>query len=624
MSDQTYRSYNNFSRNAIKHENSSKDLSGKGWLDYSEDLEETNENTPINADNLNAMLNMLIYIRNVIGKTDDFTKSLNGVDLYKSKEEDGKQVEDIENSVYPNPDNLDDRSIAKYLEAAFNAIIGEGDDDPSNTQIDRTLSGLKKYLEELDASNISYTNVGTEINIKDETDLSLVIKKLDKLIGDLSIILYDGSAVESVSDALSKEMSARAEADQALDQKISDEVSKRESAVTSVNDAIAAINNEETGIKATVIGSSTNSEDDITVYGVRNRVDNLNTTINQKIDDTKNEIIGSDTDDKDDLTLKGLSKAIEDTGNTLGNRIDDITLSDETIYLSGPYTLTKDFGYYKLNGKSSIQVGDSNTTLREFLSGALAETSVGTIDYPSYSYTSGSTSSSDEVGKTFTAPTCTFKVTGVGSYQYGPATDITFSGKLTTADMTDVSFSNLSTNGTATISAKSGGTYTTETQTITFGGTYSYTKGATPKTNIGTTDSSKAIPAKSNQTLSHSRTYTGYYKMFMGIGDANNINSSIIRALTFVNEQETKTTKQVDASINDKSIIWAIRKDFTTNKPTFTYELFGNYETLEGVVGPTVVSVKDAGSGYNDYNVYTYTPASGSFNAPMKTKITIN
>ena len=297
-------------------------------------------------------------------------------------------------------------------------------------------------------------------------------------------------------------------------------------------------------------------------------------------------------------------------------------IKDDMVKLSGPYTLTQDFGYYKLNGHPSIQVGDSNTTLREFLSGALSETSVGTVDYPSYSYTSGSTTSSGEIGSSFSAPTCTFKVIDVGSYQYGPETGITFSGTLTTDGVQDTIFSDLSTDGTATITAKSGGTYTTEKQTITFGGQYSYNEGATPITNINTTDSDKAIPAKSNESLSHSHDYIGYYQTFMGIGNASEITSADIRQLT--GRAESKDTYSVDASVNDVSIIWAIRKDFTTSEPTFTYELFGNHEILEGVAGPTVVSVKDAGTGYNDYNVYTYTPAAGKFTAIMKTKITIN
>ena len=146
MSEQitTNRSYNDFSKQAIY--NNSGDLTSHtdGWRD--DYLGQDATSTPINADNLNAMLQMLIDIRNVIGKTDDFAKSINGVDLYKTTIENGKEIEDIPNSVYPNPDNLDNRSIAKYLEAAFNAIIGSENDGSEKL----TLNSIKNYLENLD------------------------------------------------------------------------------------------------------------------------------------------------------------------------------------------------------------------------------------------------------------------------------------------------------------------------------------------------------------------------------------------------------------------------------------------------------------------------------------------
>lgn len=152
-----FRQYDTFEKRAIANnqfppENLSE--KARGWQDYSADTDDDGYAdagygaTPVDAENLNAMLNMLIYIRNVIGKTSDFAKSVNGVDLYKTLEED-KETEDIENSVYPNPNYLDHRSIAKYLGAAFNAIIGSSEDSSSLTKT-LTLNSIKNYLEHLD------------------------------------------------------------------------------------------------------------------------------------------------------------------------------------------------------------------------------------------------------------------------------------------------------------------------------------------------------------------------------------------------------------------------------------------------------------------------------------------
>lgn len=135
----TNRNYNDFSVGAI-YKYASQTPSPDGWLD------DAPGDTPVTADNLNAMLKMLIDIRNVIGKTTDFAKNINNVDLYKTKIEDGKEIEDIQKSVYPNPDDLDNRSIAKYLEAAFNAIIGE----PSDSSEKLTLNSIKNCFKVID------------------------------------------------------------------------------------------------------------------------------------------------------------------------------------------------------------------------------------------------------------------------------------------------------------------------------------------------------------------------------------------------------------------------------------------------------------------------------------------
>ena len=121
----TYRSYNDFSKQAIY--NNSGDLTSHtdGWKD--DYLGQDATSTPINADNLNAMLQMLIYIRNVIGKTDDFETKINS---------------SIKNASKPDPSGT--YSLATYLKDMVNAILGTDDD---TAEFD-TIKGAKKYTAE--------------------------------------------------------------------------------------------------------------------------------------------------------------------------------------------------------------------------------------------------------------------------------------------------------------------------------------------------------------------------------------------------------------------------------------------------------------------------------------------
>lgn len=130
MANSTNNNYNNFSCGSIKTDQGNS--SEAGWIDYLGN--DTVGNTPIDAENLNAMLNMLIYIRNVIGKTDDFADTINSTPITKpatgyDKDADGTTIEE--------------HSLATYLKDAFNAIIGT---DKDTAKLD-TIKGAKKYTD---------------------------------------------------------------------------------------------------------------------------------------------------------------------------------------------------------------------------------------------------------------------------------------------------------------------------------------------------------------------------------------------------------------------------------------------------------------------------------------------
>ena len=77
MDQDNKRTYDTFSKEAIR--NSSGHNSLNGWVNGSTDGY-NNDATPLDADNLNAMLNMIIQIRDVIGTTDKYPLKTSGKD----------------------------------------------------------------------------------------------------------------------------------------------------------------------------------------------------------------------------------------------------------------------------------------------------------------------------------------------------------------------------------------------------------------------------------------------------------------------------------------------------------------------------------------------------------------
>ena len=68
VSSDSYRNYGEFSRQAIHiYDENNKEYAANGWIDGNSN----NLGTPLNAHNLNAMLDMLVSLRKVVGGTDD-------------------------------------------------------------------------------------------------------------------------------------------------------------------------------------------------------------------------------------------------------------------------------------------------------------------------------------------------------------------------------------------------------------------------------------------------------------------------------------------------------------------------------------------------------------------------
>lgn len=87
--------------------------------------------------------------------------------------------------------------------------------------------------------------------------------------------------------------------------------------------------------------------------------------------------------------------------------------------------MTYAFGKYAVPASGSYELSCKGKSVADVLNDAFAKTQSGTVNKPTFTYTLGNYTASDEVGKTYKIPAATLKMTSVGSYQYGPATGIT-------------------------------------------------------------------------------------------------------------------------------------------------------------------------------------------------------
>lgn len=143
-------SYDDFQLSAIKTLNGGN--STDGWVNNYDGSDDASTSTPISAENLNAMLQMLVDTRNVIGKTTDFEDVINDISINP-----------------PDPESTkDSQSLATYLKEAFSAIVGE---EGASDKV--TLAGLSSEVATLEASRPNLTKGdGAGSTVQESFDLS--------------------------------------------------------------------------------------------------------------------------------------------------------------------------------------------------------------------------------------------------------------------------------------------------------------------------------------------------------------------------------------------------------------------------------------------------------------------
>lgn len=305
----------------------------------------------------------------------------------------------------------------------------------------------------------------------------------------------------------------------------------------------------------------------------------------------------------------------------------DGNYSASNVFLKGDITLAGDYeaiGNYKKG--DTIAAG---TSLESLFSGLLqqelepAQTATPTASI-------AASGGNGEVGTTYTVPTATLTINGVGSYTYGPATGITFAiGDVRLAEGADPATATnykdstevMDTGDKMTLKANGNTAYYEDTaKTYTFSASADYTvpaEGSVPVTNLGNARPGVKFSDGSVTIADKTATFSGWRRVFGGGTTAATIDSAAIRNLA----QLKKSNESVPTAAGGKGIIFRAAKgatkvvfaypsSWTTKTPKF--EIFTMaWGATEGFVKSTV-QVADARGGTNglkEYTVYTYTPA---------------
>lgn len=307
--------------------------------------------------------------------------------------------------------------------------------------------------------------------------------------------------------------------------------------------------------------------------------------------------------------------------------------SDADLKLSEQFTITKDFGYYKLDGAASKKVGTVGQSLHSFLQGAFASEDT-TVFSTSPSCSISMSGASGEVGDTV-IPSASWS-TNSGTYKWGTYANNTanYSTKTTGIVYKDINGNSL---GSEDISLSSTSVILgDESVTVTASGTVKRSAVTNhPCSNLGNDiyDDYLNDEYKSEKILTPSKpaTFTGYRKMFMGVvaGDAE-INSETIRGLDLISKEESTTAQTFTAPVGTEKIVVAYRADYQTKLPKFelktmTWGVFNDFEIMDSTV-PVADKrgTKEDGTLYNPtaYTVCTYTPVS-PLGAPTEFRVTL-
>lgn len=297
----------------------------------------------------------------------------------------------------------------------------------------------------------------------------------------------------------------------------------------------------------------------------------------------------------------------------------DGNYSATNVFLKNNITLAGEFE--EVGNYSKGDTITAGTSLESILSGMLQQELYPTnSDVPNVTITvSGG---NGEVGSSYTLPTATLKITDVGSYEYGPATGITFAaGDVTISQGSDNSKTNesvMAKDSTLKLTAKDTETlYTDSKKTYTFSGTAKYSDGAVPVTNLGNAYADAKIVSANATVSDATATFSGWRYIFAGGTTAATLDSAAIRALAKAKKSSdtvptTSGGKGIvfNAAKGSTKVVFAYPSSWTPKTPKF--EIFTMaWGATEGFVESTVnvADYRGGENGLKEYKVFTYTPA---------------
>lgn len=303
----------------------------------------------------------------------------------------------------------------------------------------------------------------------------------------------------------------------------------------------------------------------------------------------------------------------------------DGNYSASNVFLKSGITLAGDYtsiGNYK-KGKTTIAAG---TSIESLLSGMLQQ-ELEPTQTSSPSASISASGGSGEVGTTFSAPTATLTIGGIGSYTYGPATGITFAaGNVKLAEGAEPSTAtNYKTNASAmvkdnniTLTAASGGTYGDTAVKYTFSGTASYTvpaEGHVPVTNLGNERPGVKFTSGSVTVADKEISFSGYRKWFKGGDTSTDFNSATIRKLSDL-ERKNATFELKAASYEGCSRIviaipTAAKKKVSSVllKSSSNADITGEFKKINTAEAPIKIEGANGATAVT-YDVWEYKPAS--------------
>lgn len=300
----------------------------------------------------------------------------------------------------------------------------------------------------------------------------------------------------------------------------------------------------------------------------------------------------------------------------------DEYFSTDNVILHENMRITKDFGKYTIDKTIGYRDLDcAGMTIKAFLHDAFADKKSSVNTLPTASLTLGSIGTG-EVGSTYTVPKATFKLTGVGKYEYGPATGVTIpalsatitratSG--TTAGASAQNDSALELNGSFDLPAGTANeeVFTDNDKTYSYTVVARYSNGATPKNNLGEDDPTNNIKSaefaanKSGITIA-TTTATGYRKTFYYVGtdSSTEMGSAFLRTTGSGHTSDNSVVKSKALTIPEgtKRVAYAIKGGQTLksviDKDGMGLDVKGNFTT-------TTYSVEGASDGYaTNYTVF--------------------